>query len=63
MPPSDHYKYGWMSTGSRAKAAFITQSGLYEFKVAIMPFGLCKAPAMFQRVMQTVLAGLEDFTE
>ena len=46
MHPDDSYK-----------TAFATRRGLFQFKV--MPFGLCCAPSTFERLMETVLAGLQ----
>jgi hypothetical protein len=38
------------------KTEFLTGRGLWQF--AVMPFGLCKAPATVEKLMETVLRGL-----
>ena len=45
-----------LSQEARIKTAFATHSGLFQFRV--MPFGLCNAPATFERLMDWVLQGL-----
>ena len=45
-----------LSKDAQLKSAFCTPNGLFQWKV--MPFGLCNAPATFERLMETVLRGL-----
>ena len=45
-----------MSPEAKRKAAFVTNEGLFQFRV--MPFGLCNAPATFERLMDHVLCGM-----
>ena len=45
-----------MDAADREKMAFVTQGGLYKFRV--MPFGLVNAPATIERLMERVLRGI-----
>ena len=46
-----------VDTTSQEKTTFVTHWGLYEFRV--MPFGVKNAPAVLQRLMQSVLKDLK----
>ena len=47
-----------MKAGSEWLTAFSTRQGTYQYKV--MPFGLCNAPATFQRAINSALFDLLD---
>ena len=46
-----------MDEEDKLKTAFSSRTGLYHFNT--MPFGLVNAPATFERLMETVLRGLQ----
>ena len=45
-----------LSENAKPKTVFATHSGLFQF--AVMPFGLCNAPATFERLVSQVMRGL-----
>ena len=53
---SGYWQVG-LTPEARLKSAFCVRSSLYLWNV--MPFGLCNAPSTFERLMETVLLGLQ----
>ena len=52
---SGHWQVA-MSPEAKWKAVFVTNEGLFQFRV--MSFGFCKAPATFEQLMDRVLCGM-----
>ena len=46
-----------LDNDAKLKSAFVVPGGLYQFEV--MPFGLCNAPSTFERLMESIFAGLQ----
>ena len=56
MDLSSGYWQVGVHSNDQHKTAFTSHRGLFKFRV--LPFGLCNAPATFERLMKFVLAGL-----
>ena len=54
------YRQVPVAESAREKTAFVTPFGLYQFQM--MPFSLQGAPATFQRMMDKLIRGMEDYT-
>jgi hypothetical protein len=52
---SDYWQVG-LHPDDKEKTTFSTSQRLWKF--TIMPFGLCNAPAKFERLMEIILRGL-----
>uniref|UniRef100_A0A803KCS2 Gypsy retrotransposon integrase-like protein 1 n=1 Tax=Xenopus tropicalis TaxID=8364 RepID=A0A803KCS2_XENTR len=50
-----------LAPSAQEKSAFLTPFGLYQFTV--MPFGMRNAPATFQRLVNRLLEGMQDFAQ
>ena len=46
-----------LKADAKEKTPFVTRSSLYQWNV--LPFGLTFAPSTFERLMETVLRGLQ----
>ena len=55
---SGYYHIG-LSENSKAKTAFVTPFGKYQFEA--VPFGLAQAQAYFQKLISIILQGCSDF--
>ena len=53
------YYHITLDNESKAKTAFVTPFGKYEFNA--VPFGLAQAPAYFQQIISIVLQDCSDF--
>ena len=51
------YWHVGLTPRAKEKSAFICKQGLFQWRV--MPFGLCNAPPTFERLMETVLRGMQ----
>ena len=50
------YHQVMLDEDAKLKSAFTVPGGLYQWKV--VPFGLCNAPSLFERLMEKIFTGL-----